>query len=178
MLQAVAASSLPVPRVLAYAPADAQKREGWLVMSRLEGRPLWPEMLEADSARRAILLRRVGELLKRLHATPVPASLRSPSSWLDRMLAQARENLHWCDGTLALLEELHHRRPAAIPEVLIHGDLALDNVLIAADDDLGLIDWSGGAQGDPRCDLALALQTEPEFALEETALAAFYDGYG
>lgn len=180
VLQALAGSSLPVPRVMAYASVDAheEKREAWLVMSRLEGRPLWPQMLEADSKRRAALLRRVGKLLKHVHATPVPPGLRSPSSWIDRMLAEARENLQWCDGTLALLEDLHRRRPAAIPEVLIHGDLALDNVLIAADDVMSLIDWSGGAQGDPRSDLALALLTEPEFALGETELAAFYDGYG
>jgi aminoglycoside phosphotransferase (APT) family kinase protein len=180
VLLALAGSPLPVPRVLAYAPVDAQdaRREAWLVMSRLPGRPLWPEMIEADSGRRAALLRRVGELLKRVHATPVPPGLRSPASWIDRMLEQARENLKWCDGTPALLEDLHRRRPAAIPEVLIHGDLALDNVLIAADDVMSLIDWSGGAQGDPRCDLALALLTEPEFALGETELAAFYDGYG
>lgn len=180
VLQSLAGSSLPVPRVLAYAPVDAhtERRESWLVMSRLEGRPLWPDMLEAGSERRAALLRRVGELLKHVHATAVPPSLRSPSSWIDRVLAEARENLPWSDGALALLEDLHRRRPAAIPEVLIHGDLALDNVLITADDVMSLIDWPRGAQGDPRSDLALALLTEPEFALGEPELAAFYHGYG
>ena len=43
---------------------------------------------------------------------------------------------------------------------------------------MSLIDWSGGAQGDPRCDLTLALQTEPEIELDEFELAAFFEGYG
>jgi aminoglycoside phosphotransferase (APT) family kinase protein len=135
-------------------------------------------MLEAGAERRAELLRRVGALLQQLHSTPVPHAMRSTSSWIDRMLSQAQQNLPWCDGSAALLEDLHRRRPAPVPEVLVHGDLALDNVLIAAGDVMSLIDWSGGAQGDPRIDVAFALQTEPEFSLGAMERAAFYDGYG
>ena len=174
-LQALADSPLPVPRLLA---SHAGEGERWLVMSRLDGHALWPDMLDAGAERRAALLRRVGALLKQLHSTPVPPSLRSTSSWLDRILAQSLQNLAWCDGNAALLEDLHRRRPAPVPEVLIHGDLALDNVLVAAGDVLSLIDWSGGGQGDPRIDVAFALQTEPEFALGEMERAAFYEGYG
>ena len=94
------------------------------------------------------------------------------------MLGEARENLVWCDGTVDLLADLRHRRPQPVPEVLIHGDLALDNVLVAGEGAMSLIDWSGGTQGDPRCDLALALQTEPEFELGELELTAFFEGYG
>ena len=79
---------------------------------------------------------------------------------------------------MELLADLHRRRPEPVPEVLIHGDLALDNVLVTADDGISLIDWSGGAQGDPRCDIALALQTEPEVQLSAVDLAAFFEGYG
>ena len=180
VLRALADSPLPMPRVLGYVHVDkkVEGREAWLVMSRLQGRSLWTEMLHANSQRRGHLLQRVGDLVKQLHATPVPVALRSESPWLDRMLAEARENLVWCDGTVELLADLCHRRPEPVPEVLIHGDLALDNVLIAADDAMSLIDWSGGAHGDPRCDLALALQTEPEIELGEIELAAFFEGYG
>ena len=179
VLRALAGAPLPIPRVLGYVQVDrkGEAGEAWLVMSQLEGRPLWNEMLHANSQRRAQLLKRVGELLKQLHTTPVPISLRSERSWVDRMLAEARENLVWCDGTVELLGDLHQRRPEPVAEVLIHGDLALDNVLVAADDAMSLIDWSGGAQGDPRCDIALALQTEPEIELGEIEVAAFFEGY-
>lgn len=179
VLQALAGSGLPMPRLLDYAQVDNDKgHEAWLVMSRLEGRPLWNEILRANSHQRARWLEQVGELLKQLHATPVPIGLRSESPWIDRMLAEAQQNLAWCDGTAELLADLHRRRPEPVPEVLIHGDLALDNVLVAAGDTMSLIDWSGGAQGDPRCDLTLALQTEPEIELDEFELAAFFESYG
>jgi aminoglycoside phosphotransferase (APT) family kinase protein len=79
------------------------------------------------------LLRRLGALLRKVHATPIPASLRLESSWIDRMLEEVGENLGWPDGTPELLADLFRRRPAPVPEVLIHGDLALDNVLINGD---------------------------------------------
>jgi aminoglycoside phosphotransferase (APT) family kinase protein len=179
-LEALADSGLPLPRAIDYARVDTGngRREAWLVMSRLEGRPLWNAMLDADAARRAHLLREVGRLLKRVHAAPVPAALRQESSWLDRMLVEAEGNLTWCDGTPDLLADLRRRRPPPVPEVLIHGDLTLENLLLADDDRMSVIDWSGGDQGDPRCDIALALQTEPEFRLGDMERAAFFEGYG
>jgi aminoglycoside phosphotransferase (APT) family kinase protein len=179
-LRALAGVDLPVPRAVDYARIDTADgtSEAWLVMSRLPGRALWKEMIDADSERRAHLLRRVGQLLKRLHAAPVPAALQSESPWLDRILAEAEANLAWCDGSPELLADLRRRRPAPARESLIHGDFTLENVLLDEDERLSVIDWSGGAQGDPRCDVALALQTEPEFPLGEMELSAFFEGYG
>ena len=92
------------------------------------------------------------------------------------MLAEAEQNLAWCDGTVELLADLRHRRPEAVPDVLIHGDLALDNVLVAGEDTMSLIDWSGGAQGDPRYDLALALDMARTSSWVESDVAAFFGG--
>jgi aminoglycoside phosphotransferase (APT) family kinase protein len=180
VLRALAESSLRVPRLLDYVEVatSAGACEAWLVMSRLEGRTLWTDILTANPERRARLLHGVGALLKQIHGTPVPPGLRSQTPWLDRMLAEARDNLAWCDGTADLLADLHRRRPAPVPEVLIHGDLGLDNLLVTADDTMSLIDWSCGGQGDPRCDVSLALQTEPELVMADRELAAFYEGYG
>jgi aminoglycoside phosphotransferase (APT) family kinase protein len=96
--------------------------------------------------------------------------------WLRR--ARARANLPWCDGTAAGLAELERSRPAAVSETLIHGDLALDNVLIDEGGELHLIDWADGGRGDPRHDIALALQTKPELELSAEAHDAFFAGYG
>jgi aminoglycoside phosphotransferase (APT) family kinase protein len=179
VLRALRDSHLPIPRVLDYAELNTEDRhEAWLVMSRLEGRSLWEKMRLANPNQGASLLRSLGESLQRLHATPVPAALRSESPWVDRKLAAARENLAWCDGTPELLADLHRRRLPPVPEVLVHGDLALDNVLIAADGAMSFIDWSDGDQGDPRYDVALALQTAPEIQLTEIEEAAFFEGYG
>jgi aminoglycoside phosphotransferase (APT) family kinase protein len=179
VLRALHDSRLPVPRVIDYTESDiGDSREAWLVMTRLDGRPLWHDLLRADATERSDLLRRVGALLKRLHETPVPRVLAADAPWIDRMLAKAGANLAWCDGTPELLADLHRRRPPPVPDVLIHGDLALDNLLIAADGSTSLIDWPSGDSGDPRCDVSLAVQTEPEIQLSETELDAFFESYG
>ena len=179
VLRELAASPLPIPRVLDYFEVnDEDRSDVWLVMSRLDGRSLWSEMLGANVPQRVELFRRLGGLLGQLHATPVPDRLFATSPWTDRQLVKAEHHLSWCDGTPDLLADLHRRRPPPMPEVLIHGDLALDNVLIAPDGALSLIDWSSGDMGDARCDLSLALLTEPEIQLTEAERLSFFEGYG
>ncbi len=108
----------------------------------------------------------------------MPNELERQGSWLDLQLLAARGNLSWCDGTAEGLVALAASRPAAIAEKLIHGDLSLDNVLVAADGTMSLIDWAGGGPGDPRYDIALALQTKPELDLSAADVGAFFAGYG
>jgi len=171
-------SGLPMPRLVDYAETgDDSRREMWLVMSRLQGRDLRSELQAANPRRRVELYRHVGLLLRRLHATPVPSGFATDAPWIDRQLTQAAQNLSWCDGTPELLADLRRRRPPPVSEVLIHGDLALDNVLIDADGTMSLIDWSGGDVGDPRFDISLALRTETT-NVSQDQIAAFFNGYG
>ena len=178
-LRALAGSGLSIPRLIGYAESEASGQPvGWLLMSRLPGSPLWPAAIEASPSLRVSLFRRLGELVRRLHATPVPLELRHAGSWLSRRIDEARSNLGWCDGTPAGLAELERTRPASVPPTLIHGDLALDNVLVDERGELHLIDWADGGSGDPRHDIALALETKPEFDLSPEALDAFFSAYG
>ena len=178
-LRALAQSGLPIPRFIAYAEAESDGiTAGWLLMTRVAGRPFSTAALEANPAQRVSLFARLGELVRRLHTTPVPPELRPAGPWLARQLERARSNLPWCDGTAAGLAELEASRPAAVRETLIHGDLALDNVLVDEHGALSLVDWADGGLGDPRHDLALALQTKPELDLSADALASFFAGYG
>jgi aminoglycoside phosphotransferase (APT) family kinase protein len=180
VLAALSGCSLSIPRVIRYHEVQNAGRivDAWLLMSRLSGESLWDVVLRCAPTERCRYFRRVGKLLRELHTTPAPAELQSERPWMYRMLEQARNNLSWCDGSSALLARLETTRPPPLPEVLIHGDLALDNVLVGDDGTMRLIDWSGGGIGDPRYDIALALGTEPELSLGEAELAAFFDGYG
>lgn len=178
-LRALAGSGLPIPRLIAYAEVETRGQPvGWLLMSRLPGSPLFRAAIEAPPSLRVSMFRRVGELMRQLHATPVPLELRHEGSWLSRQIEQARANLPWCDGTAAGLAELERSRPAPVTDMLIHGDLALDNVLVDERGELRLVDWAGGGSGDPRLDIALALETKPEFELSPEALDAFFSAYG
>jgi aminoglycoside phosphotransferase (APT) family kinase protein len=177
-LRALAKSGLPIPRFIAYVEVEAVGQPvGWLLMSRLSGSRLLGALIGASPSQRTALFRRLGELVRRLHATRVPPELEREGSWLSRQIERARDNLSWCDGTAAGLAELERARPAAVRETLIHGDLSLDNVLVDERGELSLIDWADGGLGDPRHDVALALQTKPELELSADALDAFFAGY-
>src|SRR5262245_9911601 len=178
-LRVLAESGLPIPRFISYAEAETGGQPvGWLLMSRLDATPFLAAAMRSPPALHVQMFRRLGELVRRLHATPVPRELRGTGSWLSGRIEQARKNLPWCDGTAAGLAELERSRPAEVRETLIHGDLALDNVLVDQHGALHLIDWADGGLGDPRHDVALALSTKPELDLKADALEAFFAGCG
>lgn len=180
VLTALAATPLRIPRVAGYYEAEAagQVSDIWLLMTRLPGQSLWQRLLQASASERAELLRELGAALRQLHSTRPPDDLLNQQPWIERRLAQAHQHLAWCDGSFDLLAELERTRPSRQPEVLIHGDLALDNVLVDDAGQIAFIDWSDGDVGDARYDVALALTTEPELHLSEADIAAFVAGYG
>jgi aminoglycoside phosphotransferase (APT) family kinase protein len=179
VLVAMEGCALNIPRAIGFHEVgDAGTAvDAWLLMTRLPGQSLWDTILGAAPGERRDYFRRVGNVLRELHATAAPAAFSNQAPWIDRMLARAQAHLSWCDGSVELLRQLEATQPDRVPEVMIHGDLALDNVLMAGDGTMGLIDWSGGDVGDPRYDIALALGTEPELVLGEAETAAFFDGY-
>lgn len=85
---------------------------------------------------------------------------------------------HRVDGTAELLEQLKSQKPADIGQTLIHGDCTIDNVLLQGGTVSGFIDWSGGAHGDPRYDVALAIRPKDGLFETEEDFAAFFGGYG
>jgi aminoglycoside phosphotransferase (APT) family kinase protein len=180
VLVALSGCGLRIPRVIGCHEIreDGHVADAWLLMTRLPGASLWEVLLGAGPDERIRHFRILGTFLRELHSTPPPDVFRGDRPWIDRMLEQARKNLEWSEGSQELLVQLETTRPSLHPDVLIHGDLALDNVLIDQDGSMSLIDWSGGGLGDPRYDVALALGTEPEIELRQADIEAFFDGYG
>jgi aminoglycoside phosphotransferase (APT) family kinase protein len=177
--------TFPIPKPHAFVKDDTGIVSArWLVMDYLPGRPLNQVVqAEHDPARRAEILHAFGATLAAIHATPSPAGIvQAKPSWLDHMLEEAGENLeHFnVDGTPELLARLRSDHPNPVAPTLIHGDYTIDNVLIEGATVTSIIDWSAGAVGDPRHDLALATQYQQEAfsTLREADLQAFYSGYG
>src|SRR5947207_2413881 len=141
VLDALSECSLHVPRLIGYHEVrdSDDVAEAWLLMTRLPGESLWQVLLRSGPVERRARFRKLGQLLRTLHSTPAPMVFRNQPPWIDRTLEQAQKNLEWCDGSAALLAEQKRTQPSPQAEVLIHGDLALDNVLIDQDGNLSLI---------------------------------------
>lgn len=170
VLNALAPTGLPVPEVLGcHRDGDTH----WLLMTRIPGDSGWTALVDADTTTRHTLLRALGEMLARIHSTPVPAALSDADAtpWLERHRLSLAE-LSFEDDPLASFG-------ATPPELrtFIHGDFTLDNVMFCDDRVCGVIDWSGCGAGDPRFDIALALATAPELVLDPADLEAFFAGY-
>src|SRR5262245_1972168 len=76
-LRALERSALPIPRFIAYAEAEtAGQPVGWLLTSRLDATPFLGAAMRSPPALLVPMFSRLGELVRRLHATPVPRELR------------------------------------------------------------------------------------------------------
>lgn len=175
VLEVLAEVDVSVPRVLDFHDADT---EVWLVMTRLAGDSCSHAIHRADPMTRRKLYAAAGEAIRHLHAQPIPAGARASEPFVERKLAGAERNLAWCDGTPELLADLRARMPDAVPDRLVHADLNLDNLLVHEGVVTGFIDWAGGTAGDPRIDLALALDFGDEDQPDDASLEAFFEAYG
>lgn len=172
-------TTLKVPAPLGYAErVSTEGLEGWLVMSRLEGQSMRQRLTSARPSERRELLRVFATALRELHSAAIPQPLCQRESWIERMLLTARSHLDWCDGDDLLLKALEQSAPNRVSESLIHGDMALDNVLIDDAGNIGFVDWAWGDCGDPRYDLALAEQGLQRLGLAADEISVFFATYG
>jgi aminoglycoside phosphotransferase (APT) family kinase protein len=182
ILDCLSQTKLPVPKVYLYEQEDKQQGiQAWLHMECLQGETVRHTLLhENDPVVRHDILNNYGRMLRELHGTPCPNELKDGDPWLDRMLTQAEYNLiHYkVDGSRSLLDSLKRNKLLAYKQTLIHGDCTIDNVLVHEGIITGVIDWSGGAFGDPRYDVCLAVRPKPNIFQTAEDYNAFFAGYG
>lgn len=154
-LEALAPTSLPVPRVVGVRGTKPDSEDAWLVTSALPGGPLSRALATADPVERRSWCDRLGRMLARIHGTPIPAALRSVDATPWERRRHDRLPAERADEALASAQ-IDRRRPPA-PRVLVHGDFTPDNVLCEGDRIVGVIDWPGAGTGDPGYDVATAL---------------------
>ncbi|WP_339149259.1 MULTISPECIES: phosphotransferase [unclassified Sutcliffiella] len=169
---------LPVPKVEKFVEVDGQS---WALLEYLEGETVRAALTKTyNRGKREELLINFGKVVFDIHATSCPEALKNEKIWLDDMLDQAAYNLrnYEVDGSEHLLEQIKENRPAKRKQTLIHGDLTVDNVLVHNGVVIGIIDWSGGALGDPRYDVSLAIRPKPNVFEWESDKLCFFEGYG
>lgn len=173
-------TNLPIPKVKKFVEQESQK-ESWALIEFLEGETIRSALYnEKSNEKRQEIIFNFGNLLGQIHSTPCPNELIGERPWLDEMLYLAELNLkkYPVDGTEELLEKIKSFKPKEYNHTLIHGDFTIDNVLVSNGIITGVIDWGGGAYGDPRYDVSLAIRPKPNAFENEIDKQVFFEGYG
>lgn len=173
-------TNLPIPQVK-LAIEQKASNESWALIEFLQGETIRNALAnERKQEKRQQIIFNFGQILQRIHSTPCPNELRGEQPWLKQMLKQARYNFNnnQADGTQELLEKIQATQPSYVKQTLIHGDFTIDNILVENGIITGIIDWSGGAFGDPRYDLSLAIRPKPNAFDNDMDKQIFFEGYG
>lgn len=180
VLKCLRNTMLPIPTVYQFVE-QKDKIQSWALLQFFEGETLRQALSkEKDNDKRHEMIYNFGAILAKIHSTPCPHELIGDSAWLDVMLQRAEFNLkHYSvDGTADLLEFLKTNKPSSIKNTLIHGDYTIDNVLVHDGKIAVIFDWSGGAYGDPRYDVSLAIRPKPNAIETDSEVDTFFEGYG
>jgi aminoglycoside phosphotransferase (APT) family kinase protein len=159
---------------------EKDENQSWALLQFFEGETLRHALKEKNTDKKHEMIFNFGAILAQIHSTPCPNELIGDSVWLNEMLQRAEFNLkHYSvDGTAELIELLKNNKPLAIKNTLIHGDFTIDNVLVRDGKIISIIDWSGGAFGDPRYDVSLAIRPKPNAIETYSEIDTFFEGYG
>lgn len=178
VLERIKNTSLPVPRLLQFIEGQD---ESWTLTEYMEGQTLRSYLLnEEREVQRNEVIFQFGKILKEIHSTSCPSELVGEGMWIERMIEVAEYNFlnYKTDGSAELLEMLKDEKPAPVEQTFIHGDFTIDNVLVKDGRISAVIDWSGGAFGDPRYDAALAIRPKQNAFENESDRVVFFEGYG
>lgn len=174
VLRRLHALGYPVPEVVAFESDPALMGAPFLLMERIDGKPLG-RFYSSPAQMGAIFV----SLLVQLHAVDAKAVADQILSTfaldnLDHLLHHAGMAEPFAD----LLAELRRREAQVEPwaPVLIHGDFHPQNILMTPDGRPAVIDWSAATLADPRIDVAMTTVLSATTGSPEEA-KAFRAGY-
>jgi aminoglycoside phosphotransferase (APT) family kinase protein len=163
LLQALAATAVPVPEVLWEDAGDPPDVPPLFVMSFVDGtslEPLFDRDGDEDEVLVAERMRHAARTMAALHALD-PEELGLAG---EPRVGPADEIDRWCrlletvepafaPGWGEVAAALRRSEPRARPDALLHGDLRLGNMLAVGPRIAALIDWEIWSVGDPRVDV-------------------------
>ena len=171
VLDALAATDVPVPRTLAFCADETVNDAPFYVMEKVDGvilrTPAELAELSATDARRCSEC--LIDVLVAIHAVEYRkvglSEFGHPNGYLERQVRRWGEQWERSKAQeIPAIEELARRLRAALPTspppTIVHGDYRLDNTMLAADDPgriVAVLDWEMATLGDPLSDLGLFL---------------------
>lgn len=167
IMQALAATVVPVPQVLHLSEEESPMGPQFLVMEMVEGRIFWdPALPDLSMSERTDVYDAMNETLARLHSVD-PATIGlgdfgKPGNYFERQVARwsrqyaqaATEPLPDADWLVDWLAE--HMVADDGTAAIVHGDYRIDNMIFAqnAPEVRAVLDWELSTLGHPFADLA------------------------
>jgi aminoglycoside phosphotransferase (APT) family kinase protein len=171
-------AEIPAPALVAHGRLYYDDDASWpyLVTRRMSG-VAWRD---ADLTRpeRLALARRLGEVLRAVHALPVPSASVFEQDWLVESPALCVErHREWRSLPDRLIDEIEDYLVEPSGERrLVHADVTSDHVFVVDGRLEGIIDWGDAVATDPHYEL-VALHLDV-FRGDKALLRAFLDAYG
>ena len=167
VMQALASTDVPVPKVLHLSAEDSPMGPQFLVMEMVEGRIFWdPALPDLTKERRADVYDAMNATLAALHSvTPATVGLEDfgkPGNYFERQVSRwSRQYSEAATDPLPDADWVKDWLSANMVEddgasSIVHGDYRIDNMIFApdADDVRAVLDWELSTLGHPFADLA------------------------
>ncbi|MEM9580794.1 MAG: phosphotransferase family protein, partial [Pseudomonadota bacterium] len=167
VMSALAATDVPVPRMLHLSDDESPLGTQFFVMDYLDGRIFWdPALPELQKPERTAIYDAMNQTLAALHSVD-PASIglgdygkpgnyfeRQTSRWSSQYKASETEPLTDADWVMDWLADNMAEDDGAAS--IVHGDYRIDNMIYAKDAPqiMALLDWELSTLGHPLADLA------------------------
>ena len=166
IMNALAASGVPVPKVYALCEDPAIIGTAFFLMEYVQGRVFWdPTLPGVGAAERGALYDELNRVIAALHAVDYAgvglADYGRPGAYLkrqiDRWTRQYRAaQTEPLDAMDRLIEWLPAHIPASDETTVVHGDFRIDNVIFHPTEPriLAVLDWELSTLGHPLADFA------------------------
>ncbi|MEO0981771.1 MAG: phosphotransferase family protein [Pseudomonadota bacterium] len=180
LIEAAAAAGAPVPDIVHVCAPDDRIGEAF-VMGRVAGETIARKILrdEAFAAARAALPAQCGAALAKIHAMDAATFEDLPvSSGLDQLDRYKTLYLSFDTPRPVLdlaMSWLAANAPAPLPNVLVHGDFRLGNLMVDENGLAAVLDWELAHIGDPREDLAWICVNSWRFGQTDKRVGGFGD---
>ncbi len=187
VMSALAATTVPVPEMVALCEDPAVMGVPFYVMQYVEGAVLrrTAQSAHLTGGQRADIAHRLVDTLAGLHevdpATVGLSDFGHPEGFLERQVRRwtaqlERSRTREVPGFPELASALAEQVPRSQRASIVHGDYRLDNVLLGEDQQIrAVLDWEMATLGDPLCDLGLL----PVYATPAAGVAGVVsDGMG
>ncbi|MDO9090460.1 MAG: phosphotransferase [Burkholderiaceae bacterium] len=170
VMQGLADSAVPVPRMQLLCEDEAVIGRAFYVMDFMDGRVLWDQSLPGMTpAERGAIYDEMNRVIAALHGVDVAAvglaDFGRPGNYFERQIGRwSKQYLASVTEEITEMDRLIHWLPAHLPAgardsaapAIVHGDFRLDNLVFDATEPrvIAVLDWELSTLGHPLADFS------------------------